>query len=128
MRNRIKCEYCKKAFVPYRSSVKYCSDRCRGAALRERKRQSDMVNRPENYSVKRMTECPACGEAFVASSGIVKYCESCRKLSYDRRAKLRRDRINAENLRYSALDISEICAKAREAGMSYGKYVQANGL
>lgn len=87
------CRFCGNAFTvdwARRRSV-YCSDECRIAALREKKREEYR----RRYTPKPPSEyvCIDCGRTFLHQGrGCPKYCDACICKPVGRRAQYRRNR------------------------------------
>lgn len=100
------CPHCRKQFVRSCNSQKYCSEKCRTAAIEKRK--------------KSIAKCAFCGKKFEITK-IRKYCsDECKA-----KAESRPDCFKRHKPR---LSIDEVARLSRKAGMSYGKYVQLYGV
>ena len=100
------CPHCKKEFERTNNAQKYCSESCRIQAIILRK--------------KRFGKCAFCGKKTEFSE-FGKYCsEECRQkaVSMPRRIRMRKPRISLE----------EVARLSREAGLTYGRYVQLYGI
>lgn len=76
--------------------------------------------------------CYVCGKSFVAHSGNALYCLDCRYKSIrerDNRKQMERRHYEAAERKKVApvQSVQEVSAKARDAGMTYGKYVARHG-
>lgn len=140
------CQFCGKEYERNVASRRYCSDECaRSAALEQMKK----ARHSENYAT-----CPTCGNRF-RKKGASRFCsDECRNAYYDKTPvqkvciccgktfipkrsnvifcsdECRHHRKEAlENPKFTSYEagksISDIAKKAKMAGMSYGKYVEA---
>ncbi len=111
MEKTIKCLYCSKEFTTSANAAKYCSVKCR--------RKASMP--PKIY--KRHLTCAYCGESF-DSERVKRYCsEDCRLRANGRCAPQKKKKKTAPKL-----SLEDAVRLSREAGMTYGKYIQANNL
>lgn len=140
------CPICGKEFIKTAPSRKYCSEECAHIA---KKKNMTKARKTGNYIT-----CPICNTKF-KSRGLGRFCsEECKNAYYDKKPmqkvciwcgktfipsrsnvvfcsdKCRKHRKDAEeNPRYTSYEpgknISDVARKARESGMSYGKYVEA---
>ncbi len=62
------CLVCGRKFVPYRSTQKYCSDKCRAKAIER------FHARKKNEAVERV--CPTCGRTFTTTLSHKLYCSN----------------------------------------------------
>ena len=70
-----------------------------------------------------LKKCECCGENFYAAKRSVKYCsDPCRREMMRQQAR-ERNKSPYEKREKKMDRIAEINQKARDAGMSYGKYV-----
>lgn len=75
----------------------------------------------------RAKKCDVCGETFLTYRENVKYCSNdCRQEGHHRRAMERDARKREKEMAISTL--AETNQAAREAGMSYGRYVALQWL
>lgn len=106
MTNEKICPHCKKEFLRENNAQKYCSEKCRLQALVLRK--------------KLNVKCSFCGRK-IETEEFGKYCsEECmtKALAMPRRIRRRNPKIS----------LDEVARLSREAGLSYGKYVQLHGI
>lgn len=71
-------------------------------------------------------QCEFCGKSFIAKKSNGRYCSNeCARKGYKERAKeyYREKKMEQERQAKGKLTVTEITKKARQAGMSYGKYV-----
>ncbi len=128
------CTVCGKEFVPTSSVQKMCSEACRAEQGR---RQARRYNREHG----KLKVCPGCGEKFHSTSTGRKYCcDACKREALLRRATQERqgarpvfrDRRPPDPPPRSKdkadWTLADICAAAREAGLTYGQYVARYGL
>lgn len=109
--NRIlNCPVCGKKFVTNKNAAKYCSASCRRKA-----------NAPHVQESERTFICQWCGEDFVSNRQKKYCCEECRVHSY---AKTRFKKKSFS----PALSLSQVALLSRQAGLSYGRYVQLHSL
>lgn len=110
MNRSLICPYCGKEFVTDKNAAKYCSAACRRKA-----------NAPVSYLGERTFNCQWCGDSFV-SDRQKKYCSGeCRVASY-KKIHLGKKRLTP------TLTLSQVALLSRQAGLSYGQYVQLNSL
>ena len=109
-----KCSLCGKEFdAP--NGEKYCSPFCRAEANRIRSRRKEKV-------VHEPRVCAICGETFVPNFKTQEWCKrECQKKLYKRREQIRNDR-PVDSIPATASNVDVIAGKAREQGMTYGKY------
>jgi hypothetical protein len=86
-RKSCKCQHCRKAFQPVKSSQRHCSNACRQAAYRRRKNQPlEARRRAKKGAGERAlipTTCAHCGGRFWARRRSAVYCStSCRTLAH----------------------------------------------
>lgn len=109
------CLHCGKKFIASKTGRKiYCSRRCSHDAW-----YNDQLKNNE----EKKKNCVLCGKEFVAV-GRKKYCSSicCRRynsnyIGYEEKAKKKKFK-----------SINQVAQEARDAGMSYGKYVLEHDL
>ena len=134
------CQCCGKEFKSKANSQKYCSQECYGkaraardkATREKRKEQAVCVVCGKTFkrkdkekicseecrkAARKVQEkvCKTCGKAFIPNRDHKKFCSAeCKK--------------NANKVEkpkpIKKLNVSAIARKARELGMSYGKYVE----
>ncbi len=108
MKRTLLCPVCNKEFITDKNAKKYCSAKCRRKA--------------NNQSAKKTTlrefSCAWCGDSFM-SVRRKKYCsKDCRLYANGRL-------IKRKNIRKGpALSLEQVAILSREAGLSYGQYVQ----
>ena len=108
MKRTLHCPVCNKEFVTDKNAKKYCSARCR----RKANLQSAKKNTVKEFS------CAWCGDTFV-SMRRKKYCsKECRLYANGRLIK--RKKVHSA----PALTLEQVAILSREAGLSYGQYVQ----
>lgn len=101
--DKARCKNCGKEFTRIRGKL-YCSDECRAMWL-------------ENNKNKVKCRCEICGADFM-SEFKTKFCsENCALIGYNLGFKDVRKGRKKKNA------LSEYALRARECGMSYGKYV-----
>ena len=110
MIKKLICPRCGKEFETESNAQKYCSAKCRRAANKYKK-----PKKVEKYT------CSWCGKDFL-SERRKKYCSKECRLFVNGRLKKR------EVQSKPALSIEEVAVLSREAGMSYGQYVQKYNL
>lgn len=130
--NEYTCEICgKKVIQKYKS--KYCSEECKILGRNKIQREWRRKNSNSDYMVPEIKICQICEKEFTAI-GINKkrmiYCsDECRKKGRNKKSneyhKANSSSLTRKNVqrRKPALSIGEISKRAREAGMTYGKYV-----
>lgn len=104
------CPHCGVEFMRGTNAQVYCSVKCRRAANKKPK-----PKKIEKY------KCDWCGEEFL-SERRKKYCSKECRLFVNGRLKKR------EVQSKPSLSIEEVAVLSREAGMSYGEYVQKHNL
>ncbi len=102
------CPVCGIEFTTEKNAMKYCSPTCRRKASRS----------TENSGVRNFT-CECCGKEF-KSERRRKYCSTqcCRTSNSRQRQKF--SNINSG----VTLSLAQVALLSREAGLSYGEYVQ----
>lgn len=109
MKRTLQCPVCGKEFTTDQNAKKYCSARCRRKA-NQLKARKDVL---QEYS------CAWCGDTFL-SMRRKKYCsKECRLYANGRITRRKK-----EEPIIPALSLSQVALLSREAGLSYGKYVQ----
>lgn len=126
------CPVCGKTFVKKQTAQKYCSHECykKHEKQRERERERD---RAEPLTER---QCRVCGKTFMPTNGKHWICSyQCTLINEKAR---RNGRTIAEQLAIEAAakpapkkekpqrplsPLAQICAEAREKGLSYGQYV-----
>lgn len=91
------CARCGKAFQKTNGNMRYCPQ------CREKKR------------TRKIAECEECGRSFTKANGNMHYCPQCKEKRSLKKQPAKK--------RAPALTLAQICKAAREAGMTYGKYV-----
>ena len=72
----------------------------------------------------KTTSCPVCGKLFVSESNRRIYCsKTCRDESYRKTVSSDKKNSGKKGRKKKVRSLSEIATEARNAGMSYGKYV-----
>ena len=110
------CAICGKEFLARSNRAKYCSVQCSNSLQAEKMRRRYVPAKPSTGI------CPVCGVEFDKRHRSRIYCSrACQKknehmdrITYDRVPKPIVDRTQ---------EVLDIDKKAKEAGMSYGKYV-----
>jgi len=106
MNNNKICPHCKKEFLKESNAQKYCSENCRIQAIILRKRLQH--------------KCSFCGKK-IENDDFGKYCsKECMEKSTSLPRRIRR--------RKPKISLDEVARLSREAGLSYGKYVQLHGI
>lgn len=104
------CECCKKQFETDTKRTIYCSKKCCQDAYRERR-----------YTEKEkiIKQCVVCGEFFEADRETAVCCsDHCRAI----RKKLREQAKTPKRKTTNTQKLVEDAKKAREAGLTYGKW------
>ena len=108
MKRTLHCPVCNSEFTTDKNAKKYCSAKCR----RKANAQSAMINGMHKYS------CSWCGGAFAAIRR-KKYCsKECRLYANGRLGK------KPKMKKTPSFTLSQVARLSREAGLSYGQYVQ----
>lgn len=69
----------------------------------------------------KILKCEYCGEEFYTNGKTAKYCSpACRSKAAEER---KRTKENFQNSQLRKLSLDETNRRAKESGMSYGKYV-----
>ena len=110
MKRKLICPRCGKEFETESNAQKYCSAKCRRAANRKPK-----PKKVEKY------KCNWCGKEFL-SARRKKYCRKECMLYANSRLKVR------ETKPKKVMSIEEVAKLSREAGLTYGQYVQKYSL
>jgi hypothetical protein len=103
------CPLCQNEFVTGQNAQVYCSARCRRGMYAKQRR--------EKQSSRKFT-CAYCGVIFEADKKRKYCCEDCRLKMNGRRLAKPKARKKA------SLSLEQVAKLSREAGMSYGEYVQ----
>lgn len=129
------CKGCGRFFTPHCTQELYCSDACR-TAYHHRKYQErhGVVLWRDKSEEERTRVCRQCGKSFVAKNAMQLYCSLQCRLDANRKAACQRSRQQTQNMREvrearkkreslrHVSHIDEAAAKAREMGISYGRY------
>lgn len=110
MKRKLICPICGKEFTKETNAQKYCSAKCRKASNR-----SPKVKRLKKY------KCDWCGKEFLFERRKKYCCKECR-LYANGRLKIRETKTKV------AHSIEEVAKFSREAGLTYGHYVQKYNL
>lgn len=109
MKRTLKCPVCGKEFTTDKNAKKYCSARCRRKANAQKAKKSVMDE----------ITCAWCGDTFLTMRR-KRYCsKECRLYANGRITRRKKREPQAP-----ALTLSQVALLSREAGLSYGKYVQ----
>ncbi len=109
MKRTLICPVCNKEFVTDKNAKKYCSAKCRRKAN----------NQTAKKNTLREFFCAWCGESFL-SMRRKKYCsKECRLYANGRLIKRKKNTAKGPSL-----TIEQVAILSREAGLSYGQYVQ----
>lgn len=111
MKRTLICPVCGKEFITDKNASKYCSVKCRRTA-----------NAPASQSGERTFSCAWCGEDFVSHRQRKYCCSQCRINAYNKTPRKRK------KLCTPSLTITQVALLSRQAGLSYGQYVQLHGL
>lgn len=111
MNRKLICPVCGKEFVTDKNAAKYCSAKCRRKA-----------NAPQPQESERTFVCQWCGEDFISNRQKKYCCEECRIRSYGK------TRFKKKKGFVPALSLSQVAILSRQAGLSYGRYVQLHSL
>lgn len=107
MKRTLYCPVCNTEFVTDKNAKKYCSAKCRRKAN----------NQSAKKSTLREFLCAWCGDSFM-SMRRKKYCsKECRLYANGRLIKRRVKKT-------PSLTLEQVAILSREAGLSYGQYVQ----
>jgi len=132
------CEYCGKPFEVddfNKNEVRrmYCSDFCRSEAWREKAKERVRVGK-RTYNV----ECEICGKVFLTNRPTNKTCSPECHHEREKRLKREQTRKKREDIKNGVIpkptkqkkveSLTDVQRKAREAGMSYGKYMEMQFL
>lgn len=108
MKRTLHCPVCNREFTTDKNAKKYCSAKCRRKANAQRARRNNL----------REFTCAWCGDSFL-SLRRKKYCsKECRLYANGRLTKSKKIH------KAPALSIEQVAVLSREAGLSYGQYVQ----
>jgi len=107
MKRTLCCPVCNKEFTTDKNAKKYCSARCRRKANAQRAMKNNL----------REFMCAWCGETYM-SPRRKKYCsKECRLYANGRL-------ISRKKVTKPTLSLEQVAILSREAGLSYGQYVQ----
>lgn len=106
MKKMLICPQCGKEFERQYNAQRYCSAKCRRKANGKSK-----VKKVQKY------KCSWCGKEFLSARRKKYCCKEC-MLFANSRLKVR------ETKPKKVLSIEEVAKLSREAGLSYGQYVQ----
>jgi hypothetical protein len=109
----------------------YCSEFCRSEAKREKAKERVRVGK-RTYNV----ECEICGKIFLTNRSTNKTCS--KECYYERQKKLKKEQYyrnkeakknneptKPKKTKQKRIEsLTEVQRKAREAGMTYGKYME----
>jgi len=110
MNRNLVCPVCGKEFTTDKNAAKYCSAKCRRKA-----------NAPIPQATERTFTCMWCGSTF-KSDRQKKYCSAeCRINSYRKNTFKRKQP-------EPSLSLAQVAILSRQAGLSYGRYVQLHSL
>ena len=108
MKRTLVCPVCNKEFTTDKNAKKYCSARCR-RVFATRKARKDSL---------REFQCAWCGDTFL-SDRRKKYCsKECSLYANGRITRKKKKPTKPE------LSLEQVAILSREAGLSYGQYVQ----
>ncbi len=108
MKRTLSCPVCNREFTTDQNAKKYCSAKCRRKANAQRANKNSL----------REFSCAWCGESFM-SVRRKKYCsKECRLYANGRLVKRKK------TFKKPELSLSQVAFLSREAGLSYGQYVQ----
>lgn len=121
------CPICLKNFTTTAKNQTYCDKYCSRIARQNSWRKKDF---------KEIVECPQCGTSFKNNRN-KQYCSiACRNKAYANYMKIYNKRKSKKNSKESTTDqihkkpdalsgksLTQVVKLAKEAGMSYGKYV-----
>lgn len=110
MNRNLVCPVCGKEFTTDKNAAKYCSVKCRRKA-----------NAPAPQEEERTFVCMWCGDAFKSNRQKKYCCAECRIDSYGR------THLKKKSFQPS-LTLAQVALLSRQAGLSYGQYVQLNSL
>lgn len=126
------CRICGRIFEPFPSNRQLCSDGCVAESIRRNSKKQQETKKQRNRERLGIRICLECGKEFAPRSG-TQVC--CGPVCQDTRTKvlarnwkdMQREKEQAEKAakkkRKKAETLAEINAKARAAGMTYGKYM-----
>ena len=107
MKRTLCCPVCNKEFTTDKNAKKYCSAKCRRKANAQRIAKNKLVE----------FMCAWCGESFLSARRKKYCCSQCRLYANGRLVKRKK-------VTKPALSIEQVAILSREAGLSYGQYVQ----
>ena len=108
MKRTLCCPVCNTIFETDKNAKKYCSAKCRRKANNQKAIKSTL----------REFSCAWCGDAFL-STRRKKYCsKECRLYANGRLTKRKK------STKPVVLSLEQVAILSREAGLSYGQYVQ----
>ena len=108
MKRILHCPVCNKEFETDKNAKKYCSAKCRRKANNQSARKNTL----------REFFCGWCGDTFL-SVRRKKYCsKECRLYANGRLVKRKKAK------KAPTLSLEQVAILSREAGLSYGQYVQ----
>lgn len=112
MKRKLICPICGVEFETDKNSKKYCSEKCRRKAN----------NQPAKKNALREFSCSWCGDSFLSVRRKKYCCKECRLYANGRLIK--RKKVS----KAPALTLEQVAILSREAGLSYGQYVQKYNL
>lgn len=111
MKRKLICPICGKEFVTDKNAKRYCSVKCRKKAN----------SKPKPMTVKEF-ECNWCGKKFLSERRKKYCCKECRLYANGRLIKRKKVK------QAPVLSLDQVAILSREAGLSYGQYVQKYNL
>ena len=108
MKRTLHCPVCNKEFYTDKNAKKYCSAKCRRKANAERAKK---------YNLREFL-CAWCGETFLSVRRKKYCCKECRLYANGKLIKKRKAQPKP------LLSLEQVAVLSREAGLSYGQYVQ----
>ena len=107
MKRTLHCPVCNKEFTTDKNAKKYCSAKCRRKANTQRAMKNNL----------REFMCAWCGETFMSARRKKYCCKQCRLYANGRLVKRKK-------VTKPQLTLEQVAILSREAGLSYGQYVQ----
>lgn len=108
MNRTLSCPVCNREFTTDKNAKKYCSAKCRRRAEAQRAKKNNL----------REFLCTWCGDSFMSQRRKKYCCKECRQYANGRIVR------KSKKAEKPLLSLEQVALLSREAGLSYGQYVQ----
>lgn len=126
----INCGVCGKPFIPAGRNCKYCSEQCRETQRISYSKAKWQEKKAANRERLGTRICLVCGTEFAPKHGIIVTCsQECqakrnRQKSKSLREEYKSYKAETKEKEKAKMSLSEANRRARELGLSYGKYME----